>query len=429
MCIKLLIQHLIDNLDYYMGSMQCSKGIICKLYGDIMSNKKVGIMTLNTSNNYGAVLQAYALSHFLSRLGYEPFFVNYQEKRVGVFRYLRNPLASIQKLMSIESPAKALQVAKGKQTPEQKERKNLLLKEICNSFRSACLNVTNREYSHEMLVDECPEALAYICGSDAVWATDAYFKGPAYLLDFVPDKVKKISYAPSFGKGSLEPYQVEVFGKCLKRFDAVSVREQSGLEIIRAVAGVEAVRVLDPTFLVEDYGDIMDLSAVPKEPYVLVYRLSQKAALSSKTRNLIAELGRGLGIKVVNIAPDSDEGLDCMFEDILPTPGQFLGLIKSATYVLTNSFHGAVFSLLFEKNFICVPRDEAKDKKNLRMVELLELVGLGSLFCDKLADVDAVTGTLCDGYSVLEVKSKLDSSVEISRNFLINALRKKNGSF
>ena len=388
-----------------------------------MSNIKVGIMTLNTSNNYGAVLQAYALSCFLSKLGYEPFFVDYREERVSIFRYLRNPLASLQKLMSIESPTKALFSVMGKTMSKQQVQKELQLAEIFDSFRLDYFSVTDRQYSHKMLVDECPEAIAYICGSDAVWAADVYFKSPAYLLDFVPEKVKKISYAPSFGKGSLEPYQVGTFKKCLKTFDAVSVREQSGLEIIRSVAGSDAVRVLDPTFLLEDYKEIIDISTVPEEPYILVYRLSQKTDLSRRTRNLIAELGNGLGIKVVNIAPDSDETLDCVFDDMIPTPGQFLGLIKSATYVLTNSFHGAVFSLLFEKNFVCVPRDDAMDKKNLRMVELLKLVGLSSRFCEKLEDADLVTDTLCSGYSVGAVRSKLDSSLEISRNFLINGLR------
>jgi polysaccharide pyruvyl transferase WcaK-like protein len=274
-----------------------------------------------------------------------------------------------------------------------------------------------------MLVDECPEALAYICGSDAVWAADVYFKAPAYLLDFVPDKVKKISYAPSFGKGKLENYQVPIFKKHLKTFDAVSVREQSGLEIIRSATNVKALRVLDPTFLLEDYEEIIDLSAVPEGPYVLVYRLSQKADLSRKTRDLIAELSGRLGIKVINITPDSDESLDCESEDMLPTPGQFLGLIKSATYVLTNSFHGAVFSLLFEKKFVCVPRDDAANKKNLRMVELLNLVGLNSRFCGKLEEIEMVSETLTAEYSTCDVRSKLDNSLESSRNFLINELR------
>jgi hypothetical protein len=393
-----------------------------------MSNKKVGVMTLNNSNNYGAVLQCYALSRYLEHIGYDPFIVNFRGERPALLRYLASPIATLQKMMAVESPFKAIQTVIRKPKSIMQVKKELYLSEIFDRFRSDYLNVTEREYSYQTLKDNCPDALAYICGSDAVWATDAYFKSPSYLLGFVPDMIKKVAYAPSFGKGSLEPYQVDTFKRYLQDFDAISVREPSGVAIVKEVLGVKAMRVLDPTFLIDDYEEIIDQSVAPADPFILVYRLSQQPELSQKTRDLIDELASATGIKVINIEPNSGEILDHETEDFLPTPGQFLGLIKSAKYVLTNSFHGAVFSILFEKDFVCFPRDNAKDKKNLRMIELLDLVGLKARFCDKLHDSDAVMRILSVKYSIANVSSNLHAPVEASKNFLIDTLGNKNES-
>ncbi len=386
----------------------------------ISSKKKIGIVTLNNSDNYGAVLQCYALSQYLRNNGYLPFLVNYTEEKTDVWRYLIHPIKSLQKLMSMGSPfgaalSRLRSLFLGREVMALRENG---FHDIFSHFRAEYLNPTSRAYTHKDLIESCPEAYAFIAGSDAVWAADVYFKKPVYLLDFVPEGIRRISYAASFCKGKIEGYQVGTFATNLSQFDAVSVREPSGVDLVREVAGLEAERVLDPTFLLDDYSAVIDRSLVPDEPYLLSYRLSQDAGLQQQSDEFVSRLSVSLSIEAIEIMPESDSD-----HTLTPTPEQFLGLLQNASFIVTNSFHGAVFSILFKRKFICIPRDMHEGRKNLRITELLCSAGIDDRFLCRLSDVDRAVEVIETEIAYERVQESLSNFVDQSKKFLLSALR------
>ena len=332
---------------------------------------RIAILTLQNANNFGALLQAFALkSYLLKNFNSEVFIINHDwtKESISLSKILKNPLSFCKKLMTYLS------------------RKRMIIKStklnsferfgnVFDCFRNDNLNITEKEYNYKTLCLNPPEADVFIVGSDQVWAVDFLFKSKTYLLSFVKGGVKKISYAPSFGKAKLESYLKPIVAESLSKFDSISVRENSGINIINQLSGKSVTKVLDPTLLLtkKDYSSLIELPQ-DQNNYILVYLLDQEDTLFEWSKEIINSYADQYSMKVVFISTNNQNQIPEEWDQQYPSPGKFLGLIEGAHLVLTNSFHGTVFSILFEKQFYALPRDASNDKQNLRITDLLKTI-------------------------------------------------------
>lgn len=237
-------------------------------------------------------------------------------------------------------------------------------------------------HSAEELRTNIPKADAYIVGSDQVWnpAITSAFGSEVFFLDFVPEDCKRIAYAASFGSSvwvSLGKEKDEEVKRLLHRFNAISVRELDGVDICRSQFGIDnAVAVIDPVFLLNDYSNIIGRSISVKNE-VMCYPLCTNEATKSIFMQVAADLNlapisysraiRGNGIKVK------------MFTTI---QGWLRG-IKSSQIVVTNSFHCMAFCILFHKKFIVTPPAVGRES---RMLSMLSLLGLSNRYVSTISD-------------------------------------------
>ncbi len=380
--------------------------------------KTIGIITFQNANNYGAVYQAYALSKYLENLGYIVFIVNYQKDEKSLLNYLGNPVALVRKLIY----RKVLSFTFFKKVVHSKKVVKLEqpLSAVFSEFRQKYLNVLREKLTYRQLVKNCPPADAYISGSDQIWSADFVFSSPAYLLGFVPDGIRKVAYAPSFGKLELEPHLEKTFRKHVKNFFAVSVREKSGLDIL-SNAGVEnAVKVVDPTILLSDYSEIIDYSLVPSDAYIVVYRLDQEYDLAQWMSESISRIGNIANMQIITVNPNCQWSKN---EDVVqPTPGQLLGLVDRSSLVLTNSFHGTVFAILLKTKFLTYARDTFEDKLNVRLTDLLSSLCLDYLYCGPYMQMEQIELNLQKEINYDVVHKELERYRGLSLNFLDKAL-------
>jgi len=295
------------------------------------------------------------------------------------------------------------------------------VQELFDEFRSHFLNITDDSYSYKKLTSAHFDFDAVIVGSDQVWAADFVFTSPAYLLAFVDKGAKKIAYAPSFGKRQLEGYLKSSFKRYSKSIEYLSVRESSGVDLVKELTGRSVTKVLDPTLLLNSYEEIISDKAVPFEKYMVCYRLDQEKNLADWFIGCVERLSVNLGLKVIYVSPNTDPS-NSPWEPQMPSPGELLGLINSASLVITNSFHGTVFSLLLKTNFLTLARDSYKDKQNLRMLELLSSVDLSARFIDAFEHDNGVNGSLQETINWDEVDALLEPNRRSSTDFLLKAL-------
>jgi hypothetical protein len=339
--------------------------------------KKIGILTFSQANNFGAVLQAYALAQTLRSLGHQ----------ANVLNYRHNDLEALKRRLSY---IKHLLLTPRRFYVEQKFK----------SFRKKYLKLETKIYKDAIAALEKNYDL-FITGSDQVWNTDITTYDQTYLLDFVKDKNKKFSYAASFGKECLTQKEAELYKPLLSDFKALSVRERQGADIIKKLTGRDAAINLDPTFLLNKK-QWEEIAILPKEDnYVLMYLFYQPAETISFAQKLSAKKG----LKLIGIRKGIKEHY------ALPTPREFIGYFLKAKYVITNSFHGTAFSINFNKEFF-IDLLPPPSKVNSRLEHILKLTGLESRL---ISNIQANGETITDWTNVNKI---LDCEREKSLNYL-----------
>lgn len=332
----------------------------------------IALMTWYHYNNFGTVLQVYALSEMLKRLGYEPSVINYipDDKHIWTIKdMLKNPRVFTNKVvMKIKSAPKFYS------NPDfQRDKlfdcfreKNITLTCSCNT--SSELNALNSQFN------------AFICGSDQIWAPTVY--NPKYFLDFVNNDSKMIAYAPSIGMSSISNEDIkEQMKKHIQRFKYLSVRECEGSKIIYNLTGQKAKVVLDPTLLLDkDKWNGLISSKLNMEvrnrPYLLCYFLGQ----SKKHWESASRIAKELDLEIV-VVPVHQKDYKSKYRIIKGVgPKEFLELFSKAAFVCTDSYHGTIFSIIYEKSFITYKRfsDKNKISQNSRIHNILRLLGLES---------------------------------------------------
>lgn len=347
---------------------------------------KIGILTFHWATNHGGILQAYALQKYLS--------IAIPDSDVIIIDYWP---ARYQKSIKRAIHSRHISAIANNFKDIKKEK-------ILAPFRER-MKKTYRYYSQKQLQNFPPQVDVLISGSDQVWNEFYTMKGEggvttAYFLPFQPN-AKRISYAASFGFVTLKPEMEEIIKPCLEKFDAISVREQTGKAILDSI-GVDSVVVCDPTLLLES-NDYFELCRGQKdEKYIAKYILR---AQSAETLDLISSI-------------EKEVGVDKEITDISMVPiEEWIGAIKNAKCLVTNSFHGVVFALKFHTPFFVVGESRGLSGMNDRFNTLLDVVGLKDRF---VSDVSEVKAQIKSETNWEYVDEKLSDYSETGKKYLLS---------
>ncbi|MDU1340364.1 MAG: polysaccharide pyruvyl transferase family protein [Clostridium butyricum] len=366
---------------------------------------KVGILTFHNAHNYGAVLQAYALKKKISELGHNVEIVNYRNENIDK-RYEKKLRAGIS-LKDFKYPRQLInKISYKKNVPYMQPA----WEKQCEKFTSF-INMQLLNSKSHITIDDLKKSNydVLIVGSDQVWSswiTDGL--DPVYLLDFKFNG-RKISYAASLMGGSIDDSEKDYFIKCLQDFDYISVREDSLRKSVIETCKCDAVTVLDPTLLInsESYEEIESKELLFNERFIFAYFVSENVELMRCAEKLAKESG----FKLLELHYYMQKKYDDHNQIADIGPAEFLWYIKNSEYVITNSFHGTVFSILYKKNFYSVY------EKNARINNLLEAL--------KLEDRHAVNSNEIDFNRVINfenVDRYLNNFRESSIGFLKKSL-------
>jgi len=371
---------------------------------------KVGIVTIIDCDNYGNRLQNYAVQEVVASLGFEAetivnFPVN-RKKREGnvLFRFLKKPVDALKRYV-VFSLADCFNGA------FQKKLRFMRL----DAFRRFT-DENIKETSFAVYRDRIPAGLGdmydcFITGSDQVW-NPVFRRGFfADFLTFAPD-AKRVAYAASFGVSKISEEYAQLYADSLKQIRHISVREDAGADIVRALTGRDCAVLIDPTLMLsaEKWLSIAKCSkAKPKGRYALLYFLGEAVKECEST---VLRLAVKRGLDVVRM---SDRRRDAA--RYTAGPDEFLDYMASAEVVFTDSFHGAVFSILFGRPFVIFDRKGKGLSMNARVDSLLSAFALESRRFDGTIDEEMV---FCADYS--HVPAILEEKRRVAFDFLKNAL-------
>lgn len=378
----------------------------------ILGKMNVGIVTIHRIQNYGSVLQAYALQKFISDIeGCNAEIINYvypnafHKRRKGMVKTLRGYVRIAREYLIY--------------------RKDVRTRRY-HSFMAKYHVVSKDEYhSIESIISSPPVYDVYMTGSDQVWNVKTLFNDPVFYCTFAPKTARKIAYAASFTLNSIPSEYRDSINKRLSSYHAISVREKSGLKCLEDAGLDKAIRVkavCDPTLLLsaQEYSGIAEDSEIRIEgKYILVYFLdyafNPHPAIDIVLKTLQEEVKLPLvfiGSKNVKRPKDSRFLFNA-------GPSEFVYLMKNAEFVVTSSFHGLMFSLIFRKPFCTiVPKAEEND---MRIPDILKEFGLeGNAVCSS----DTVVNISVQSPYTEDVEYKICSYIKESKKFLIDELTK-----
>lgn len=372
-------------------------------------SRKVGVITLHNSPNYGSCLQTYATQVVLARVGANAEIIDYYRKDAipenEVDRALNGQLV---KKMPIFKVPGVKQIAKIPVSRMVARRRAPL-----DEFRHSRLSLTERSYySAEELDANPPVADIYCTGSDQVW-NSIWNNGfdRAFYLSFAPEGKRKIAYAASIGKAKLEDWEAEPMRKALSSYSCISVREQEAADLLESIGVHGAVPVIDPTLMLnrDDWEEIAD-GWVSPEPYILVYQLNRNAEFDS----YVQKVAKKTGLKVMRIAYGVHEKRSGENAVVCPSVGRFLSLFLGAEIVITDSFHGTAYSVNLGKKFVAI----SPGRFNGRIANLLAMTGLEDHWLQSFKNLELAEASFNHG----SVKNVLDSKRREATVFLDNAV-------
>ena len=379
---------------------------------------KIGILTQPLHANYGGLLQNYALQQTLVRAGYEVETIDWEGDSGLRETLYRMKVRVLHTLLPNKYPQLGYK-------PNDKERS--IIQRNTNHFINTYINHTEAMHSYEGFVSQTEKGKydAYVVGSDQCWRPCYNAFLSSMFLDFVQDKhVKRIAYAASFGtdKWEFTPQQTAVCAPLAKKLDLVTVREDSGVKLCKEYLGVDAVHVLDPTMLLtkEDYIQLIEKEKEPKSNGTLFNYILDP---DEKKSAFIQKVAKAKGLKAFQVLPKcqtetrTKEDVKNRIEDcVFPGVTTWLRAFMDADMTIVDSFHGMVFSIIFNKPFWAignVSRGMSRFTSLLKMFHLEERL----LDADNLDDVDfskPIDWTMVNG--ILEEKRRE------CKNFLLTIL-------
>lgn len=320
---------------------------------------RIGVMTFLHNDNYGSILQAWALQHTLTQLGHDAVHLDYAPSRQEKLRNL---------LTSGNSPRLILEGMR-KKSAAGKMRGGF------DEFRQTHLRTTAPCHDRQALSAAAGDFDVLVCGSDQIWSP--VWLNPAYFLDF-SDR-PKVAYAPSLGVKTLPAKRKQRrMARLIRGFSALSVREKEGAALLKAMTGLDAAVMPDPVMLVSgaQWQKLMAPNAV-KDSYILCYFIGDQPAYWETVRQTAEKTGCA-----VWVIPRTDGARNAGYplqEDV--PPQRWLSLIGNASHVVTDSFHGAAFSAILNTPCTIVRRyrEDDPESKNSRIDQLLRTLGVSDL--------------------------------------------------
>ncbi len=344
----------------------------------------IGIFTFNDGTNYGATYQMYALQQVLSKY----------DKRVEVVQYKlekKKEKVNIKKLAFI--PIKIIREYKFKK------------------FRKKYIRFSKYKYNTNSIKSNPPIYDVYVTGSDQVWNPRTMNENirDVYFLNIGNKEIKRVAYAPSIGVQTITKEDETYIRKRLENLDYISIREETGKNLITKLTEKNIEVTIDPTLLLKknDWIKIEKNIKLPNEKYIFIYTIEP----DEKVNDIINYIVKKKKMKVIHV------GLLKKYQNEIrkpfANPNEFLSLIHNADLVLTNSFHGTVFSLVYQKDFYSFSRNGM----NSRIKNLLEKVELNDRLIENIKDIDK-----CSHINYDKVQKCLDFQRDKSIKFIEKSL-------
>ncbi|APX07495.1 hypothetical protein BWP24_15520 [Vibrio campbellii] len=362
---------------------------------------KVAILTQPLHHNYGGLLQAFAMQKALIKIGVHPVTLDVQYKKSLLLESRWTLSKAIRKYIFKQNVGRVLPIPRSEILLAQKET---------NKFINKNINVGGRLNGVKELGSfDLTSYKAVLVGSDQVWRASYSPNIESYFLDFVHDEdIIKLSYAASFGTATLEEYTEENVSNCkrlLNEFDFVSVRENDAVTLCKNKFDVEAQHVLDPTMLLspQDYLNVFIADKAQSKITTYVLDESERAINSirffEKKAGLISEpIGRPV-------------------DGVYPSVESWLKGIYEASFIITDSFHGVVFSIIFNKQFVCLGN---RQRGMSRFYSLLDMFDLSDRL---IMSEDELTENLISNVIDFEtVNKRLSKLRNMSYEYLNSAL-------
>lgn len=352
---------------------------------------KIGIITFHRAANFGAVLQAYALQKYLVDQKNEVDIIDYRCKAIE----------------SVHSPCYFLYVKGIKNKMKQFLRlpRRLKKRKLFDDFlrRKLILSIKVNKENIEGIFQNKYDVI--IAGSDQIWNPVLTNYDTAYLLDFVPDSIVRVSYAPSFGMNRLDRKCIEIYKKQMERFHKLSVREKTGIAIIKEMCVKKVSEVADPVLLLqrEEWETFMEEPVYRN--YILLYLLRDNERLICLGKKMAEQQNK----KLIFISDSLLKKRKIKYI-AFPTPEKWVGLFHNADYVVTDSFHGTLFSVMFNKK-MTIGLSDLKQNGNSRIINLLNSVAIKFICCDDMIALGTETDWAIVNAKIEKLRAK-------SRQFL-----------
>lgn len=373
-----------------------------------MKNKRIGIVTLYYKNfNYGGLLQAYALQNTIESLGFEAEQISIDrrgleklETQISIKKFVRYQI-----IRRLNNTLKDIRAGFFSQ---KRKKSNAYFEEFMMSIPHS------KVYNKDTIQQVNSEYDCFVCGSDQIW--NPIYSCDMYFLNFVSNDKKKISYAASIGLETLKEEEAIKITKNIENFDAISVREEIGRDILKSYLKRKIEVVLDPTFLLDskDWDRITEDNKFDFE-YMFVYCLG----FTNSFAQLIRNFAREKGLKIINI-PTRPEHISIGDINLYEVgPKEFISLIKHSSFVLTDSFHASVFSIIYRKQFRTFSREISgkNHTMNSRIQTLMDILE-DNVLINEATPVSELNREL----SFDKAKSNILVRKELSLNYLKNAL-------
>lgn len=360
---------------------------------------KIKTITCHDVYNHGASLQAYALMKYLQMQGHDVKIIDYKPDYLSnhyKLTVVSNPKWDRpffkQLYLLLKLPGRILSLKRKKQF---------------DLFRDTYLKITTQRYtSNEELKQNPPKADLFIAGSDQIWNTlFPNGKDAAFYLDFASAGSRKISYAASFATDRIYNNKESFVKNKIGRLDAVSVRESSALNLLNQLSIKKGVQVVDPVFLLEISHWKSLIPIGHNEKFILVYDFEENPLI----KKVAQEIAQKQNCKIYTISPSKSSYAHCSYH--YSGPLEFLELVSKAEMVISNSFHGTAFAIIFKRDFLVVNRSEGI---NARMQNLLNSLGIGERLIDENYDFREIVKSI----NYTKVDSLLSPLIEFSKLYL-----------
>ncbi len=369
--------------------------------------KRVGLITYY-GENYGGMLQAYALQRQICELGMEcelisDDFLHVPKRRRRIAQKVKNLCALLKNPRQYLVRRKAVRSGQGG---------NALRSAKFRDFLEKHLNIYQTGYViYQQYVDNPPLYDTYICGSDQIWNPNLYCDNGFYFGNFAPEDKEVVSYASSIGTTQVTAKQADFMRPNLERLSSISVREKEGAGVVEGIVGKRPRVVLDPTLLLnaEQWNDVA-VKPLYDKPYIFCYLFGDRdyiGQIKEKVKQIT-------GLKVICLPYAAREfgGNDIKVFDA--GPAEFVGLIQNAALVLTDSFHATAFSINLKVPFFSLLRFSDGDKKsmNSRLYTLLDELELRDRLIDEGMTIttEMLTMDFTRAHELLEKRREEDRS-------------------